>query len=485
MSSRFPLFRPGHARHIPLPEGHPPALATTLVAATVFTFGIAGCGGSEPSTGPGRPAAATPSLLMAAAESTWLSDPTLLVVRASHYDAPEYDPAHWGYVKGTFDDVLDYSQDKLKIAIERTEGLDRKKALQSLYQTLTRGLTSDRDRVIAVANFVRLALRHSAEWQPMFRQSEVPLAVSDPLVLLQLGEGRCGHANRLAADILTANGYETRILQVNAHQTAEVQYDGKWHLLEANLLGDDHHPFLGGEIPSVSELCRSPELIDRLPLAENLEPFTQRLLTEGRPLTIAAPYPSTTYCNFDSLPARSALYYVKNARSVDETGLLYGWNRYLTIPANDVTHRPDLTNHLPSTPPILSVQTGPGRLRLRWMQSEDADDDLAGYYVTVDKVSRGWNYAGALVEPNIEQHMSSRFTPSMHGRTTRLPQGRVARIFTQDTWAAVDLPTGVYYVSVVPIDRYGMRIGRQHGFMSEELRIRIRSPWRNADTHRR
>ena len=89
--------------------------------------------------------------------------------------------------------------------------------------------------------------------------------VSDPLVLLQLGEMRCGHVARVAVDLFSAAGYQARLVQLGAHVIAEVYYGQNWHYFDADMFKGGQCVFNpDGSIPSVDQLSQSPYLIDSL-----------------------------------------------------------------------------------------------------------------------------------------------------------------------------------------------------------------------------
>ena len=66
--------------------------------------------------------------------------------------------------------------------------------------------------------------------------------VKDPLVLLELGEMRCGHVAGLAVDLFDAMGYEGRLVQLSCHVIAEIKYDGRWHYFDLRAPVLTRHP---------------------------------------------------------------------------------------------------------------------------------------------------------------------------------------------------------------------------------------------------
>ncbi len=97
--------------------------------------------------------------------------------------------------------------------------------------------------------------------QPLYEDGTV---VSDPLVLLELGSGRCGHIARLIVDIALANNYQARLVQLASHIVAEVYWDKKWHIIDADI-ADYPIAFSNQNWPSVIELNANPYYIDNYP----------------------------------------------------------------------------------------------------------------------------------------------------------------------------------------------------------------------------
>ena len=115
---------------------------------------------------------------------------------------------------------------------------------------------------MALLLFLQEVSIHSDYLQPMYPNGTM---VSDPLVLLQLGEMRCGQVARLAVDLFSAAGYQARVVQLGGHVIAEVYYGKNWHYFDADMFGGGQTVFNpDGSIPSVVQLSQSPYLIDSL-----------------------------------------------------------------------------------------------------------------------------------------------------------------------------------------------------------------------------
>ncbi len=159
--------------------------------------------------------------------------------------------------------TYEYDFARLEAVEASLSGYDRASALRQLFQRITRGQHSDCDKWYATMDFLRLAMRHTTIGQPMHRDGSM---VCDPLTLLSLGEGRCGHMARVVVDLALANGYQARLVQLACHLVAEVRWGGRWHSIDvdADFPPAQVRTVLRG-LPSVEELANDPYLLDRLP----------------------------------------------------------------------------------------------------------------------------------------------------------------------------------------------------------------------------
>ena len=194
-------------------------------------------------------------------------DPEQYMRAGTDFFNPRYSPLRLNKPLDQIDRTYDYPFQHLEKIENRLKHVDRRTALKGIFEKITCGAQSDHERHLAVLNFLYRAAYHNAFVQPMYEDKQ---AVFDPLVLLELGEMRCGAVARVAADLFDAAGYRTRLVQAYAHTTAEINYDGGWHLFEADLAGGPPVIF-EGRIPSVEELAQSPFLIDKAP--PNFEEF--------------------------------------------------------------------------------------------------------------------------------------------------------------------------------------------------------------------
>ena len=170
------------------------------------------------------------------------------------YFNPRYSPQRLNKSIDQIDITNDYPFKYLEQIELKVRKVDRRKALKSIFEKITASSNTELERHLSVLNFLYKAAHHNQYVQPMYPDRTTVL---DPIVLLELGEMRCGHVARVAADLFDAAGYKVRLVQLHAHVSAEIYYDGKWHLFEADLAGGP--PIMvDGQIPSVEELSKTP-----------------------------------------------------------------------------------------------------------------------------------------------------------------------------------------------------------------------------------
>ena len=232
--------------------------------------------------------------------------------------------------------------------------------------------------------FLHKATNHN-DIQPMYPDRSM---VTDPLVLLELGEARCGQVNRIAVDLWEAAGFQARLVQVAAHVSAEVFYDGGWHLCDGSIFfGNGEAPIKpDGTIPSVAELSDNPHLIDAL--TAFWEPRYENAINGN----LNSPYPSVYFFSKEKYGSLKPAHYVKTAtKEQAHRSKYYGWEHLRIVPDPDRRLHGGLRNrYIPRTgwEDIRVESTGQGRkVTLRSAPSVDLDGDLLGYKVMVSRQS--------------------------------------------------------------------------------------------------
>jgi len=386
--------------------------------------------------------------------------------------APAYSPLRLGIPLAQVDPVYDYDFAELAQVTADLQGVDRRTVLKYIFDQVTAGAANNTQRQLKVLAFLQQAGLHDPYLQPMYPDGSM---VTDPLVLLELSDMRCGQVSRLAVDLFAAAGYPGRLVQLGGHVVAEIGYNNTWHYFDADMFKGGQPVFnRDGTIPSVAQMSQTmPWAIDALAA------FEQPNYLNSMPLS-SLPYPSYFYFSVAAYAGYVPQYIVKTSTPAQESAsIYYGWENYQVATASDMCLWPNATNYLPGGPIINNIQTTlltDGRLQVTvsWKASQDADSRLLGYHLYVSQQSRGWNYNGASLPPALMSFKSSNvpWNPSLYNALFRVPKSEVALLTTVSTSATfvLDHPAD-YYVTVMPYDAHGQSVGKAIYFASEEIKI--------------
>jgi hypothetical protein len=141
------------------------------------------------------------------------------------------------------------------------DSMPRLQVLKALFDDIVVDIppSDHQSRVMAVARWVQHHFVHPVH-TPLRPDGA---AVYDPIQLLRLRRAQCGQVNRVLLDLLDAAGYRGRVVQLRAHQGAEVFYDGAWHYIEADALtGGQQILKPDGTLPSAMEIHANPQWLD-------------------------------------------------------------------------------------------------------------------------------------------------------------------------------------------------------------------------------
>ena len=381
-------------------------------------------------------------------------DPNRYMRAGTDFFNPRYSPARLNKPLDQIDITYDYPFEYLEKVEAKLSNIDRRIALQGIFRKITSESKNNLERHLAVLDFLYKAAYHNAYVQPMYEDKQ---AVYDPIVLLKLGEMRCGGVARVAADLFEAAGYKTRLVQAQAHITTEIFYDGGWHLFEADLVGGPP-VLINGHIPSVAELADNPFLIDRSPshFAGLVSPGS------GMGGDESPVYPSYYFFSKQALEGLDAAYYYKTATPEEAAqSKWYGWNYYKTT-----TNRWKLSDfgpkYEPAPPNFKNVSVKGGKFVVEWLPALDSDNDLLGYRIFVATKSRGWNYQDINASASVKKYFVGGWKPEMYDHLFKTPPRNIAFFETKSTRVELPVPeTGEpIYVTVMPFDQHGETVGR-------------------------
>ncbi len=385
-----------------------------------------------------------------------------LRLRGSDYANERFSLAR---VEKDFNSSYSYDFAALAELEEGLQGIDRPTVLRKIFKDLTEGAKTNIEKHLRVLSFVHQNSFHN-KIQPMYPDGR---AVYDPLLLLELAEYRCGHGARLLCDLFESVGFETRLVQVVAHVSAEVYYDGGWHLLEGSFFANGSTPRLpSGKIPSVLELRENPALLDRLP--SSVEPLY------GVPWLLGSAYFSWFFVAEEAYRGRPTVkfgYYIKNPTENGTWDRYFGWHNYRSVV--DPRMIPlDVPHHHLLPPPIvqsISIGSPVGNRRevtLTWdtfgSGRKDDADSLESYRVFVSEESRGWNFQDYKGPEDMRPFLShpEGWQPAMYDHLNSLPKSEIACLDTKEKTASFSIPEDkVVFVNLMARDKYGISIGRE------------------------
>lgn len=384
--------------------------------------------------------------------------------QGTDYTNPAFSPLRLGKPLADLDVVWDYDYPRLEAVARRLAGVDRRTILAAIFEHLTRGCRTNTDRHLAVLKFLHRAGNHNLI-QPTWPDRT---GVFDPLVLLELGEMRCGQVNRVAVDLFAAGGFAGRVVQAANHVAAEVYYDGQWHHFDATFGGNGECVRnADGTIPSFAELSEDPARADGI--AADWEPDFRNAFRATRGWASPSWY-------YFSAPAYAAAggrpqVHTKTATARQEAeSRHYGWEygRTEDDPARKLSDLPRRKG--PAAPYMTRCEITGRTVELAW-ESDVAD----GFVVSVGSQSRGWNYDGGGLPDRLAHLKSSDrgWRPEDYTARFRLPPTDLGRLEVRQPRARLELPAdGPVYLTVMAFDAHGRSAGRRVFPMSEELRVR-------------
>jgi hypothetical protein len=461
------------------------AKAATLATAKAIPTPPKASATSTPSPAPASAASKTTSVVAALSPTQQYIEnfnPAYYIQQGTDYTNFAYTPAgaaqRLGKPVSQINVVYDYDFAKLAAVTNELAGVDRLTALQAIFAKITAGAATDEAKQLAVLRFLQEAHIHNGILQPMYPNGTM---VTDPLVLLQLGEMRCGQVARVAVDLFSAVGYQARLVQLGGHVIAEIYYGQNWHYFDADLFGGGECVFNpDGSIPSVVQLSQSPYLIDSLPA--DWEPNCYNSAP-----TSAEIAPSYYYFSLQAwdaqftgkAPAPYVIYKTATAAQA-QNSIYYGWNYYTEVstPNRQLYNMP--IYYTPGAPQIQSVQTqiqanGSWNVTIGWSESPDPNGSVS-YSIFVSNTSRGWNYDGESLPGDLMALKSSNvpWNPSMYAARYTLPKSEV---FFGKTTATSETLTftrpGKYFITIMAQDAHGASVGRILFPESEELCITV------------
>jgi len=335
----------------------------------------------------------------------------------------------------------------------------RYSTLLKVAKDITEGSVNDLEAFEKVVFFCQAVSKNFQARQPVSDKAGNNI-VTDPLVLLTLKEMRCGHIARLAADICQTLGWRARLVQLGGHVTAEAFVSGDWRVLEADLLGGGEIPRLkDGSIPSVQQLSKEPEAIDKLFF--NGE---STIYATNDTFTVSIIYPSYFYFSQKAYGMTKPLYYEKvPITSDDNLDNNFGWNNYKTTDAENFTMTDTESLWTPGKPAFVDVSNRDDRYFVRWNMPSDRSEHFSGFNVFFSSSPRGFNTKVYYGDKALQKYFIPLGEMKEKDYRAIFQAPEFEHKIETDTnflYADIDLIHKYPYVNVMPRDKYGDSIGK-------------------------
>jgi len=199
---------------------------------------------------------------------------------------------------------------------------DQHALLAEIFANITAGSTSDYDRAVKWVTYIQTVTNHWC-FSPLDSDG---WGVTSPLWNLQNRSMHCGTSARLTIDGFAAGNMSARLIQLRAHQAAEVYYDGSWHLIDADDMGIG--VFVRNPDGSISSV---EQIVNNLTLVQNIE---EAVRERGLPSCCAcgSTWVSNYTAAFDHMDYGAGFnspYIInKTATLAEERDRYYGWMHY-------------------------------------------------------------------------------------------------------------------------------------------------------------
>ena len=236
--------------------------------------------------------------------------------------------------------------EEITTLFQRTDGVDRAAYMRAIIDRLEiASLPDDAAKVASIVEFAQDAVAHDPVVAP---------PTYDPVAILELGKGRCGHVNyNVLPALLNAAGFKTRRVRLPAHAALEARYNDSWHFVDADMLknGDLIERF-DGQVPDTEWLTKGSNAL----LVDTYAAWPDAYAYDGAPVNAAG---------------KRLTGFIGTGNSED---LGYPSSRFgapLAYPPSP----PEIeARELAVTQPVVT---------LRWGGSYDRDGDLSGYALEI------------------------------------------------------------------------------------------------------
>lgn len=275
-------------------------------------------------------------------------------------------------------DAIDYSViNQLELELK---GISREKVLQKLYQEVSEKSKSEGETWMNITENVHRTLFAQNFQEPIYGKGQL---VTDPIVLLELGNGRCGHSSRLVADIALSNNYKARIVQLASHQVTEIKWQNKWHIIDADGYFGTVPRMPNGLWLSVEDVISNPNFIDYFPPI-----YWDYVFQDGGPTSNWTTFYNSAVFLGDEFLKNSNYKLIYLYKLPETSNKFYGWN-HLVKGVRKIKAVP--VKHIPSLGEIKIITFSQG-IKVQIFNNVDTDNDIWRHEIYVSTESRGWSY---------------------------------------------------------------------------------------------
>lgn len=189
------------------------------------------------------------------------------------------------------------------------------------------------------------------------------------------------------------------------------------------------------------------------------------------------------YHSYDYRPHSKEMTYIYKT-SNDEQDInskYYGWNYFEFKPYEgdiELLQKKFIKRYQPCPPKITKIIVNKGSANssqtvlIDWEDSFDKDNDLLGYRVYISSKTRGWNYQDDTLTNELKSFINGKWLPEMHDNVYKISPSDLDIIQTKNSFLEIELDfKNSVYITVVPYDEYGEKIGKTIYHMSHEVVI--------------
>jgi len=370
------------------------------------------------------------------------------------------------------DNRLGFDQNYLSKVEKKLKNIDRFKCLNFIADGLKVSSTSEDDLFDKYTFFCQAISKNYEARQPV-HDAKGNLIVSDPLILLELAEMRCGHIARFGVDLAEAIGWKGRLVQLAGHVVSEINVRDKWRLVDFDILGGGQQARgKNNEYLSLVELNKQPNQLDRLfTNGEN----SLYVGSDAKSYRGHFVYPSYYYFAKKAYKDTKPCYYTKNLNLEESSKDRYfGWHNYSQTPVDDFSFLElDLT-YCPGPVDITEIKKVERGVRISWSSPPDSSKLLSHFKIFMSSVPREWNYMHYYGRPEYQKYCSEpntlkkRTYKSFFEAPVCINTVKTNEMsYTLNNQELAESP----FVSIMPVDTYGLSIGRERWSLSPEYNI--------------